>query len=304
MRLDRLEAMAVLRAVVEKGSFTGASKALGMPLASVSRKVGELEAHLGTRLLARSTRRLALTDAGLAYIQAAKRILDEVAEAERAAAGEYRSARGELAVTAPLLFGRLHILPIVTEFLAINPDVNVRLLLSDRNLHLIDDQVDLGVRIGRLPDSDLITTRVGSMRTILCAAPSFLAAHGTPRHPSNLASLPCIGFNMQAATTSWTFSDPKDRRRIEVPITPRLSATTAEAVASAAERGVGVTRVYHYQVAEALRIGTLQVILPEFEVEPAPVQLIHAGREMLPLKTRVFLDFAAAGLRKILKTDG
>lgn len=301
--MDRLEAMAVLLAVVDKGSFTGAARALGMPLTSVSRKVGELEAHLGTRLLARSTRRLALTDAGLTYVAVARRILDEVDEAERAAAGEYQAPRGELVVTAPVLFGRLHVLPIVTDFLAANPDINVRLLLSDRNLHLIEDHVDLGVRIGTLPDSELIATRVGSMRTILCAAPAFLASRGAPWHPQEIASLPCVSFDMQAAATAWTFRDPKDRRLIEVPIAPRLSATTAEVAISAAVRGLGVTRVYRYQAADALAAGALQIILPEFEIETAPVQLIHAGRERLPLKTRVFLDFAAAILRDRLKAD-
>jgi DNA-binding transcriptional LysR family regulator len=299
--MDRLEAMAVLRAVVDRGSFTAAARALGMPLASASRKVAELEAHLGTRLLTRSTRRLALTDAGLAYADAARRILGDIEEAERAAAGEYQTPRGELVVTAPILFGRLHVLPIVTDFLALHPDINVRMLLSDRNLHLIEDHVDIGIRIGPLPVSDLVATRVGSMRMVTCAAPSLLAAHGTPDHPRQLADLPCVSFDMQAPATLWHFRDGVDGGPFTVPVAPRLSATTASTAMSAAVSGTGVTRLYHYQVVDAVRLGALEVILPAFEPEALPVHLIHATPRRMPLKTRVFLDFAAGRLRESLR---
>jgi DNA-binding transcriptional LysR family regulator len=295
--MDRLEAMATFRAVVDKGSFTAAAKALGAPLATVSRRVAELEAHLGTRLLARSTRKLAVTDAGLAYVEAVRRVLDEIEEADRAAAGEYQTPRGELVLTAPILFGRLHILPVVTDFLAAHPDINLRMLLSDRNLHLIEDHVDLGVRIGVLPDSDLIATRVGTMRRVLCAAPGFLARHGAPKHPHDLSTLPCVSYDQQTSSAGWSFRDPAGKALIEAPIAPRLSATTSDAVVAAAVRGVGVTQVLHYQVADALQAGQLQIILRAFEPEPLPVHLIHAGRDLLPLKTRAFLDFAAQRLR-------
>ncbi len=298
--VDRLEAMAILRMVVEKGSFTAAAGALAIPLPSVSRKIGELETYLGTRLLTRSTRKLSLTDAGLAYVEAARRILTEVEEAERAAAGEYLAPRGELVVTAPILFGRLHMLPIVTDFLAAYPDINVRLLLSDRNVHLIEDQVDLGVRIGKLSDSDLIATRVGSMRTIVCGAASLLGVHRTPLHPADLQALPCVSFDRQAPATNWTFRDPRSGNPIHVPITPRLSTTTAEVAVTAAACGTGITRVYAYQAEDAVRSNRLEIILSEFEVDPVPVHLIHAGRDLLPLKTRVFLTFATSRLQETL----
>ncbi len=300
--MDRFEAMNLLRLVVDKGSFTAAAKAARLPLPTVSRKIGELEAHLGTRLLARSTRRLAVTDAGLAYLDAARRILDDVDEAERTAAGEYLTPRGDLVVTAPILFGRLHILPILTDFLAAYPEIDVRFLLSDRNLHLIDDHVDLGIRIGRMPDSPMLATRVGAMRTVLCGAPQLIAAHGTPQRPADLAVYPTVSFNLdlQAAATSWVFRDAASHVRIEVPIAPRLSATTAEVAVAAAMRGTGLTRVYHYQAAAALQAGALQILLPDCEAEPDPVQVIHAGRDKLPLKTRVFLDFTAGRLRSEL----
>lgn len=299
--MDRFEAMAILRLVVDKGSFTAAAKVLRMPLPTVSRKISELEAHLGTRLLSRSTRRLALTDAGLAYIEAARRILDEVEEAERAATGEYQVPRGEMVVTAPILFGQLHMLPIVTDFLADYPEINIRLLLSDRNLHLIEEHIDVGLRIGVLPDSSLIATRVGAMRLVTCAAPSLLARHGVPAHPVDLAGWPCVGFDMQAAATHWRFRDPDGGGGIELPVAPRLSASTAEAAVAAAADGLGVTRVYRYQADAALRAGRLRLILPAYEPDPVPVHLIHAGRDRLPLKTRMFLDSAAARLRSDLR---
>jgi DNA-binding transcriptional LysR family regulator len=298
--MDRLEAMSILVRVAETGSFSGASRQLGMPLATVSRKVGELESHLGTKLLTRTTRKVALTDAGAVYIGSAKRILEEVDETERAAAGEFHQPRGELILTAPVLFGRLHILPVVTEFLAAYPDIHVRLVLSDRNLHLIDDHVDVALRIGRLPDSRIVATRIGSMRTVVCANPQLLAGHGTPSDPQGLAALPCVNFDVLSAASTWSFRSEDAKAMCEVPIAPRLSVSTAEAAVWAAAQGVGVTRVLHYQCAAALRDGSLQIILADFEPEPLPVHLIHAGRGALPSKTRAFLDFAAGRLRQKL----
>lgn len=298
--MDRLEAMSVFRSVVDEGSFTAAAKALRMPLASVSRKVSELESHLGSRLLTRSTRKLALTDAGMAYLTAARRILEEVEQAERAAAGEYLVPRGELVVTAPLMFGRLHVLPVVNDFLASHPEINVRLVLSDRNLHLIEDQVDLGLRIGALPDSDLVATRLGSMRTVVCAAPSLLAAHGCPRHPRELTGMPAVCFDVGVLAAGWRFNDPRTDMPFEVPVTPRLAVTTANAAVTAALAGTGLARLLAYQVHEAVEQGALRLVLEDFELEPAPVHLIHAGRELLPLKTRAFLDYAAPRLRRSL----
>jgi len=298
--MDRLEAMAILLRVAERGSFSAASRELHMPLATVSRKVSELEAHLGTRLLLRTTRKVALTDAGTAYLASARRILGEVEEAERIAAGELQTPRGELVLTAPLLFGRLVILPVVAEFLATYPEINVRLLLSDRNLHLIDDHVDMAVRIGTLPDSSMIATRIGTMRTVVCASPELIDRHGEPERPEDLASLPCVHFEFLAPAPVWTFRADAEKGAGEVALRPRLSVTTAEAAVWAATRGIGVTRVLHYQCAEALRTAALRVILTAFEPEPRPVHLLHAGRGTLPSKMRVFLDFATERLRKTL----
>ena len=179
--MDRLQAMKVLLAIVDAGSLSAASRRLNVPLATVSRRIGELEAHLGAKLLNRTSRSLDLTDAGRDYIAASRRILDDVAEAERAAAGEYAAPKGELIVTAPLVFGRLHVLPVVIEFIKAYPEVDVRLVLNDRVVSLAEDHVDLAVRIGELPDSSLVAMRVGSISRIVCASPAYLAARGRPR---------------------------------------------------------------------------------------------------------------------------
>jgi len=297
--MDRLEAMSIVLLAVDKGSLTAAAKSLNMPLPTVSRKLSELETHLGTRLLNRSTRKLTLTDAGIAYVDAARRVLEDIDDMERAASGEYTTPRGELVITAPLLFGHLHMVPIVTDFLAAYPDINVRLLLSNQNLDLLDERIDMAVRIGALPDSAMIATKVGEMRTVVCASPDLLAAHGVPKTPGDLQPLPCITF-AGSAIPSWSFQDPNTKRIFETSIVPRLSVTAGEAVVEAAVRRAGVARVLHYHCAEALREGRLERILQNYELPAVPVHLIHAARQMMPLKVRVFLDFATGRLRSDL----
>jgi DNA-binding transcriptional LysR family regulator len=300
MIMDRLEAMAILLRVVDGGSFSAASRALGVPLATVSRKVSELEAHLGTRLLTRTTRKVAMTDAGAAYVAAVRPLLDRIDETERLAAGEFHAPRGELAVTAPIAFGQLHMLPVIGDFLAAYPEINVQLALADRNLHLLDDHVDMAVRIGPLPDSGMVATRIGSMRTVVCASPKLLATHGAPGRPEDLASLPCVNFSVLSPAAVWPFRRRDSGAALDVPIRPRLSVSTADAAIWAAIQGVGATRVLHYQCADAARDGQLRIILADFEVDPVPVHLLHATRGVLPSKMRVFLDFAAGRLRQRL----
>jgi DNA-binding transcriptional LysR family regulator len=295
--MDRLEAMSLLVAVAEAGSLTAAGRKLGIPLPTVSRRISELEARLNTRLLIRSTRRLALTDAGAAYVAAARRILDEVSEAERAASGDHAAPRGELVITAPIVFGRLHGLPIIAEFLSQWPEINVRLVLSDRNLHLIDDRIDIALRIGALVDSALVSTRVGAVRKVVCGSPAYFAAHGRPKKPEDLAALTAVTFEELSSSDRWTFRDPKSKREIHAPVRARLAVNTAEAAIDGAGAGVGVTRVLSYQVAEAVADGRIEIVLSRYEPAPSPVSLIHAGNGLTPLKVRMFLDFAAPRLR-------
>src|SRR5215469_2504194 len=298
--MDRFLAMSMLLTVTEKGSLSAAGRELQVPLATLSRKISDLERHLGTRLLIRTTRKLTLTDAGIAYVSAARRILEQVEEAEREAAGEFTAPKGELVVTAPIMFGRLHVLPVVADFLATFPEINIRLILVDRNVDLVDDHVDMAVRIGKLPDSSMVATQVGTMRTVTCASPSLLAGHGVPKQPSTLQTYPCVAAIALTPAPSWRFCTPKSHEPIDVPILPRLAVTTPAAAAQAAIRGVGVTRLLHYQVADGVRDGTLQIVLQNYEPEPAPVHLIHASRGQMPLKLRSFIDFAVPRLREAL----
>lgn len=290
----------MLVAVTDTGSLSSASRALSVPLATLSRRITDLEALLGTRLLIRSTRKLTLTDAGVAYVAAARRILEQVDEAERDAVGEFTTPKGELVVTAPLMFGRLHVLPVVAEFLAAFPEISVRLVLADRNVDLIDDRVDMAVRIGALPDSAMVATRIGSMRTVTVASPAVLARHGEPTHPDALGAYPCIKVDTPRLAPAWRFRGADGGAPVDVAVQPRLTVTTPEAAVDAATHGVGVARVLHYQVASAVQGGALQIILEGFEPEPAPVHLVHASRGLMPLKMRRFLDFSAPRLKALL----
>ncbi len=298
--MDRFEAMTILAKVVDEGSLSAAGRALRMPLPTLSRKLSELEARLGARLLIRTTRRLKLTDAGATYLAAARRILDQVNEAEREASGEFGAPKGELVITAPLMFGRLYVLPVISEFLALYPDISVRLALGDRNLNLVDDHVDMAVRIGDLPDSALLATRVGAMRTVVCASPALLTGRGAPQTPADLKQLPCIGVDLPSAMLGWRFRHEGSRGPVDIPIAPRLSVSSPEAAAQAAANGVGVARLLYYQVASAVENGSLRLLLRRYEPNPAPVHVIHVARGQMPLKLRRFLDFAMPKLRSSL----
>ena len=299
--MDRLDAMSTLLAAVDAGSLSGASRKLGMPLATVSRKVSELEAHLKTRLLNRTSRRLELTDAGRAYVAACKRIVEEVEEAERAASGEYSAVKGNLVIAAPIVFGRLHVLPIVTEFLKAYPDIDVRLALSDQVVSLLEEHVDIAVRIGTLPDSRLVASCVGSIRLVTCASPDYLAVRGRPEKPSDLGSHDCITFDRLTSASAWSFRSGKGG--LPVGIRSRLTVNTAEAAISAALSGLGITRVLSYQIAKAEKDGRLVVVLELFEPEPSPVSLVYDDQGLSPKKRRAFLDFANPRLKaRLLET--
>ncbi len=282
--MDRLDAMALLVEVSKAGSLSGAGRRLNMPLATVSRKISDLETYLGTRIFTRSTRRLDLTDAGRAYIASVTRILADVAEAERAVAGEYTVPKGELVVTAPVVFGRLHILPVVLDFLATYPQIDLRLILTDSSLNLIDEHVDMAVRIGDLPDSDLVAARIGTLRQVACASPDYLMRNGTPRTLSDLAGHDGIVFEGLNAPKGWAMRT-------------RLAVNSAEAAVTAAIAGLGITRVLSYQMAEAKRNGALEIILEAFEPQPWPVHLVHVRQGLVPLKLRAFSDWAIPRLK-------
>ncbi|MGJ5203498.1 LysR family transcriptional regulator [Bradyrhizobium sp. HKCCYLR20261] len=297
--MDRFEAMRTLVAAVDGGSLSAASRALGVPLPTVSRWMSELEAHLGARLLVRTSRKLILTEAGEAFAAVARRLLDDLAEAERAASGEYREPRGELLVTAPIMFGKLHVAPLVHAFLAAYPPVSVRLILSDHVIDLVDAHVDVAVRIGRMPDSQLISRQVGRVRWILSASPDYLARRGEPATLEALRDHDCIAFEGLQTYRSWTFGSGASERT--VPIKPRFSVNTADAVVEAAAAGLGVARLMSYQVAPAIADGRLVQILHRQDDRPTPVNLVHQPQPVQPLKRRAFLDYVAPRLSLALE---
>lgn len=296
--MDRLEAMAVLLQVVEQGNLSAAGRKLGVPLTTISRKLAELERHLGARLVLRSNRHVTLTEAGQAYVAASKRILAAVAEAEEAASGAFTAARGDLNITAPMVFGRLHVVPVVTEFLPIYPDIDIRLTLADRMLHLQDDHVDLALRIGTLPDSSLKAVRVGAVRRVVCASPAYLSRHGTPMQPADLGQHQCVTFTGLMTAERWVFQTDGAEKSVQV--RSRLAVNTAEAAIDAAIAGLGLTRVLSYQISAAESLGQLQTVLQPFEPAAVPVSLLFDGQSALPLKLRAFLEFAADRLRQRL----
>ena len=294
---DRLDSMSILVAAVDAGSLSAGARELGMPLATVSRRVADLEERLRTQLLLRSARGLALTEAGTAYVAACRRILEQVAEAERSAAGEYSTPKGLLTLTSPIVFGRLHMVPVIVEFLKAYPDVDVRLEQSDRLVGLQEEQIDAAIRIGRLPDSSLRARRLGDVRWVVCASPAYLAARGRPERAEDLAHHDCITFENLMSADRWRFGGERDDRQVR--IRSRMIVNTAQAAIGAAEAGLGITRVLSYQVASAVAARRLVTILEAEEPEAWPVNILYGGG-LVPQKLRAFIDFASPRLSSVL----
>jgi DNA-binding transcriptional LysR family regulator len=293
--MDRLDAMATLLAVVETGSFSAASRKLRVPVTTVSRRVAELEAHLRTQLLQRTTRKVTLTDAGAPYVLACRKVLEQVGEAERNAAGEYQSPRGELTVTAPLVFGRMHLVPVMAEFMAQFVDVRLNCRFNDRNLDLQDEGIDLAIRVGALPDSRWRARRVGEARRVICASPSYLARHGEPRTLADLDAHDCVGFYGFDPAGSWLFPTPGGTTA--VPIRSRIMFDAIESAIDAGIAGMGLIRVFSYHVRPAIRAGLLREVLTDFMPPVLPAHIIHRHDELVPLKVRAFIDFALPRLQ-------
>jgi DNA-binding transcriptional LysR family regulator len=298
--MDRLDAMRLFVAIGDAGSLSAAARKLKVPLPTVSRKLAQLEEHLGVRLIVRTTRKFVLTEPGRTYLDSCRRLLGEIDEAERMAAGEYDAPKGRLYITAPIVFGRLHVLPVTLAFLKAYPEVDLRLSLADRITDMIEDGIDVAVRIAQLADSSLIAARVGAVRLVTCASPAYLKANGTPRTPSDLVQHHCIASANLSATDRWLYRiDGEDRT---VPIRSRLAITTAEAAIDAAVAGIGITRVLSYQAAAAVKAGKLRLLLRPFDLPEIPVSLVHPQARLTPPKVRAFLDFAAPRLRRQLES--
>jgi DNA-binding transcriptional LysR family regulator len=304
MPMDRIDAMKTLLVAIEEGSLSAASRRLGMPLATVSRKVSELETHLRAQLVIRTSRKLMLTEAGEVYVTVCRRILEEIEDAERAVMGEYRVPRGHLTLTASVMFGQIHVEPVVLAFMKAYPDVTVRLFLSDSIVNILEDHIDAAIRVGPLPDSSMVATRLGETRWVTCASPEYLQQRGTPKTPEDLAAHDCIMFEGHQSSNVWSnevWSFGQGKTSHAVPIKPRLRVNTASSAISAAVAGSGIVRLLSYQIVRAQEAGLLEILLPDFEPASMPVHLVHSGQAILPLKLRAFLDFAAPRLRLSLQ---
>ena len=295
--MDRLDAMQVLLAVVDEGSLSAGSRKLRAPLPSVSRKVAELERHLGTRLLIRTSRNVQLTDAGRDYVDAARNIVAQIEDAEQRASGEYEVPRGELTVTAMIEFGRILVVPLTAEFLEEHPEVTLNFLALDRVVQLIDERVDIGVRIGSLGDSSLFATKVGHVEMVSAASPDYLERKGRPARPEDLIEHDGVSF--EPLKERWIYSC--DGRKIEAQPNVRLKVNTGSAALAAAVAGVGITRLPTYQMANELRSGALVPLLCDFDQLFVPVHLAYVRQGLLPLKVRAFLDWMAPRMRRKLQ---
>lgn len=296
--MDRLEAMTILLAAVDTGSLSAASRQLRIPLATVSRRVSELEAHLHVRLVLRGGRKLVLTDAGRDYVASCRRIMENIEEVERTAAGEYRAPQGELIISAPLVIGRNHVVPVLVEFLRTYPEIRAHIQLSDRVSNLLEEHVDLAVRLGELPDSDMIATRVALISRMLCASPAYLQSRGVPERPEDLTSHDCITYEGYSAADTWEFRHGQTSQMVKV--SSRLGVNLAEAAVIAACTDAGIARVLSDQVDHLLKAGTLVRVLQDFEPAPMSVSLVYPGQRQVPLKLRAFIDFATPLLRERL----
>lgn len=287
--MDRFDAMNVLLAVVDEGSISAGARRLRAPLATVSRKVADLESHLRTNLLVRTSRRIELTEAGRDYVAAARRIIEQLDEAEQVAAGEYREPRGELLFTLPVSFGHREVLPVLVDFLKEHPQINLQLQFTDRKVNLMEDHIHVALRIGEIDDQTLIATKVGSVRLVTCASPAYLATKGVPRSPDEL------GGHDGISLVGWRFH--KDGATIYGKPHERVALNTEDSGLELALAGLGIARILQHQLQPFLDSGALVEILADYALPPVPVHLIYPQRGMMPLKLRAFLNFVAPRLR-------
>jgi len=286
--MDRFDAMLAFVKVADLKGFAPAARKLGLSPSGVTRLIAALEDRLGARLLQRTTRSVTLTDAGARYLERARRILADVEEAEIAAEGERARPSGRLVVSAPIGFGRLHVSPVMNAYLKRYRDVSADLRLEDRMINLVEEGVDLAVRIGHLADSSLVARHVGDMRRIIVASPGYLKSRGEPKRPQDTAAHDTIQFGATSASTEWRFVDSGNEVRLN--FAPRLSTNSADAGIQYAESGGGLTRVMAYQAAEAIKRGRLKIVLAKFEQPPLPIHIVYPTSRLLSAKVRTFID--------------
>ncbi len=286
--MDRLDAMQAFVTVADLKGFAPAARKLGLSPSGVTRLIAALENRLGARLLQRTTRSVTLTDAGARYLERARRILADVEEAEIAAEGERARPSGRLVVSAPVGFGRLHVSPVMNAYLKRHREVSAELRLQDRMVNLVEEGVDLAVRIGHLADSSLVARHVGDMRRIVVASPGYLKSRGEPKRPQDIAAHDTIQFGSNSASTGWRFVE--GGKEIRLDYAPRLSTNSADAAIQYAEAGGGLTRVLAYQATEAIKRGRLKVVLTKFGLPPLPIHIVYPTSRLLSAKVRTFID--------------
>ena len=299
--MDRLQAMEVFAAVAEAGGFARAARRLHLSPPAVTRAVAALESRLGARLLNRTTRSVSLTEAGLRFLDSARRLLAELDEAERSAAGATATPSGHLRVTAPVTFGRMHLMPVLSAYLRAQPRVTATLVTLDRVANLIEEGFDVAVRIAQLPDSTLVARRIGEVRRLLVASPGYVTRHGRPQHPDDLRAHALIGFEGMFPGGEWRYV--ADGRSSAVHLAPGLIVNDALAAIEAAVRGEGLTAALSYMVEPQLAAGSLVEVLGAFTPPAVPVQLVYPQSRLMAAKVRAFIDFAAPRLARVLDTE-
>ncbi|MCE4222659.1 LysR family transcriptional regulator [Methylobacterium sp. C25] len=290
--MDRWHAMRIFAKVAETMSFAETARQMHMSAPAVTRAIAALEETIGARLFVRTTRSVKLTEAGGRYVEDCRRILADIAEAEAAAAGSYATPSGTLSITAPLLFGHMYVLPVVTEYLDSYPTMAAQTLFVDRSVNIVEEGIDVAIRIGNLADSGFTAVKVGAVRRVVCGAPSYFEKHGVPETPADLRS-----HRIAAPTSAWASPEWRFGGDHRVTIDAVLQSNTNEAAISAVSAGWGLTRVLHYQIGPALLDGRLQIVLGDYEEPPLPIHVIYAEGRQAPAKVRAFVDLAVARLR-------
>ena len=296
--MDRFESMQIFVSVAELESFTAAARRHALSGARVTRAVAALEAAIGAKLLHCTTRALRLTDAGATYLSQCKRILSDLEAAEASAVSAHGELSGSLTITAPVLFGRLHVTPVVMAFLKRHPRVSMRVVFADGVLDFFEQNIDVAIRIAHLADSNLRVVTVGSVRRVVCGSPAYLRARGTPKTPEALTAHDTIAFTGQTEHV-WAFAASEQHQRVQV--RPRLIVNTADLAIAAARAGHGLTRVLSYQVASDVAHKRLKLVLSDFELAPVPVQIVRLKGREASARVRAFADFAAPRLRTTLR---
>jgi len=291
--MDRWQAMRIFVKVAETESFADTARQMFMSAPAVTRAVASLEDLIGARLFVRTTRSVKMTEAGARYFDDCRRILADIAEAEAAAGGSYATPTGTLYLTASVLFGQMYVLPIVTHYLDTYSTMKAKTLFVDRPVNIVDEGIDVAIRIGHLPDSGLTAIKVGTVRRVMCGSPKYFERYGVPQSPADLKDHRIAASTAAWASPEWRFAD--DQR---VTVDPVLQCNTNEAAIHSAREGWGLTRVLHYQIGPALMAGELQIILSEYEEPPMPIHILHPEGRHAPAKVRTFVDMASASLRE------